>query len=179
MSKIGKRPVKVEEGVEIKIAEGLATASCNGKTLEVTLPREISVERIEDMLVVKRHNDSKIARSLHGLIARLLANAIHGVKEGFIKELIFTGTGYRAAVDGANLLLNMGYSHEVKKEIPQDLEVKVVKNSIIISGINKEHVGQFAATVRDVRPPEPYKGKGIRYKDEHIRRKAGKTAASK
>ena len=179
MSKIGKRPIKIEEGVEITITENLLTASCNGKTQEVTLPREIAVEQVEDMLIVKRHNDTKIARSLHGLIARLSANAIHGVKEGFIKELIFTGTGYRAAAEGRSLLLNMGYSHEIKMEIPEDLEVKVAKNSIIISGIDKSHVGQFAASVRDVRPPEPYKGKGIRYKDEHIRRKAGKTAASK
>jgi len=116
---------------------------------------------------------------LHGLYNRLVANAIEGVKDGFTKELTFSGTGYRAAVSGNEVLLNMGYSHEIKLPIPDGLEAKVVKNSIIISGIDKQVVGQFAAVVRSVRPPEVYKGKGIKYKDEFIKRKAGKTAASK
>ncbi|MFA7253550.1 MAG: 50S ribosomal protein L6 [Patescibacteria group bacterium] len=179
MSKIGKRPIKIEEGVEIKIADQNISASFNGKTSELTLPREIGASVEDGNIQVSRANDTKVARSLHGLYARLISNIIHGVKEGFLKELTFTGTGYRAAISGNELVLNMGYSHEIRLAIPQGLEVKVVKNTIQISGMDKSSVGQFAAVVREVRPPEVYKGKGIKYKDEHIRRKAGKTAASK
>lgn len=179
MSKIGKRPIKIEEGVDFSITDGVVAAMSGEKRQELILPNEIKVKVLDGNVIVERENDSKIARSLHGLYARLIANLIRGVKEGFTKELTFTGTGYRAAVNGRALVLNMGYSHEINLQIPDDLEVKVVKNSIFVSGIAKDHVGQFAAIIREVRPPEPYKGKGIKYKDEHIRRKAGKTAASK
>jgi len=109
----------------------------------------------------------------------LIGNMVTGVKTGFIKELTFLGTGYRASVADGEIVLIMGYSHDVKLPIPEGLEVKVVKNTITVSGVSKERVGQFAAIIREVRKPEVYKGKGIKYKDEHIRRKAGKTAASK
>lgn len=179
MSKIGKQPIKVTEGVEIKIEGQLLTAKSGEKSAEVTLPRELKLQMADGVITVERKNETKIAKSLHGLYNRLVANAIEGVKSGFVKELTFTGTGYRAAVSGNEVLLNMGYSHEIKLTIPDGLEAKVVKNSIIISGIDKQVVGQFAAVVRSVRPPEVYKGKGIKYKDEFIKRKAGKTAASK
>jgi len=179
MSKIGKRPVKIEEGVSVELTNNQLVVSSGEKKLELTVPHETSVKIEDGNVLVSRINDSKIAKSKHGLIARLIANMITGVKEGFTKELTFTGTGYRAAVNGTELVLAMGYSHDIKLAIPSNLEVKVVKNSIITTGIDKQQVGQFAAKVREVRPPEPYKGKGIKYKDEHIRRKAGKTAASK
>lgn len=179
MSKIGKRPVKILEGVEVSIADSIIAATCGAKKLELNLPKEVTIKIEDGNVLVNRVDDSKTARSMHGLYARLISNIITGVKDGFTKELTFTGTGYRASVQGSDLILNMGYSHEIKLAIPTDLEVKVVKNSIIITGAKKEEVGQFAAVVRDVRPPEVYKGKGIKYKDEHIRRKAGKTAASK
>jgi large subunit ribosomal protein L6 len=179
MSKIGKRPVKIEEGVEVTLSANLFTAKSGEKTLELTIPHETIVKIEDGNVLVSRINDSKIAKSKHGLIARLIANMITGVKTGFTRELTFMGTGYRAAVVGSELVLAMGYSHDIKLEIPSNLEVKVVKNSIITTGIDKQQVGQFAAKVREVRPPEPYKGKGIKYKEEHIRRKAGKTAASK
>jgi len=179
MSKIGKRPVKILEGVEVSFTDTNVKATCGAKSLELTLPKEVSLKVEDGNVHVSRIDDSKTARSMHGLYARLISNIITGVKDGFTKELTFTGTGYRASVQGNDLLLNMGYSHEIKLAIPTDLEAKVVKNSILITGAKKEEVGQFAAKVREVRPPEVYKGKGIKYKDEYIRRKAGKTAASK
>jgi large subunit ribosomal protein L6 len=179
MSKIGKRPVVILEGVSVENVNGHISVSHNSNKMEMDLPREVSIEIADGQVIVNRINDSKPARAKHGLIARLINNMIEGVKVGFTKELQFTGTGYRAAVSGRDVLLNMGYSHEIKLEIPEGLEVKIVKNSITVSGVDKQAVGQFAAIIRKVRPPEPYKGKGIKYKDEHIRRKAGKTAASK
>lgn len=179
MSKIGKRPISISEGVNIALNGNILAVVAGEKKLELNIPKEIKVDVAEGKVLVSRVDDSRPAKEKHGLIARLINNMIVGVKDGFTKELVFTGTGYRAAVNGNELVLNMGYSHEVKLVIPQGLEAKVIKNSIIISGISKEQVGQFAAIVREVRPPEVYKGKGIKYKDEHIRRKAGKTAASK
>ena len=179
MSKIGKRPVAILEGVTVENVNGHLSVSHDSNKMEMDLPREVSIEIADGQIVVNRINDSKPARAKHGLIARLINNMIEGVKVGFTKELLFTGTGYRAAVSGRDVLLNMGYSHEIKLVIPEGLEVKIVKNSITVSGVDKQAVGQFAAIIRKVRPPEPYKGKGIKYKDEHIRRKAGKTAASK
>lgn len=179
MSKIGKRPITIKEGVNVNLENNKVIASAGEKKLELELPREIKVKIENNFVIVDRINDTKIAKSMHGLYARLIGNLITGVSEGFTKILTFTGTGYRASVQGKELVLNMGYSHEVKVAIPEELEVKVVKNSIITSGMDKAKVGQFAAIVRDVRPPEVYKGKGIKYKEEHIRRKAGKTAASK
>lgn len=179
MSKIGKRPVVILEGVTVENVNGHLSVSHDSNKMEMDLPREVSIEIADGQIIVNRINDSKPARAKHGLIARLINNMIEGVKVGFTKELQFTGTGYRAAVSGRDVLLNMGYSHEIKLEIPEGLEVKIVKNSITVSGVDKQAVGQFAAIIRKVRPPEPYKGKGIKYKDEHIRRKAGKTAASK
>lgn len=179
MSKIGKRPVVILEGVSVENVNGHISVSHNSNKMEMDLPREVSIEILDGQIIVNRINDSKPARAKHGLIARLINNMIEGVKVGFTKELQFTGTGYRAAVSGRDVLLNMGYSHEIKLVIPEGLEVKIVKNSITVSGVDKQAVGQFAAIIRKVRPPEPYKGKGIKYKDEHIRRKAGKTAASK
>lgn len=179
MSKIGKRPITIKEGVNIILEDNKVIAVSGEKKLELELPKEVKAKIDGGFVIVDRIDDSKTARSMHGLYARLIGNLITGVSEGFTKTLTFTGTGYRASVQGAELVLNMGYSHEIKISIPQDLEVKVVKNSIITSGIDKAKVGQFAAIVREVRPPEVYKGKGIKYKEEHIRRKAGKTAASK
>ncbi len=179
MSKIGKRPIKISEGTVINLEDGKILVSSGEKKLEMEIPRETTVKIEDGNVVVSRINDTKPAKEKHGLVARLIGNMITGVSTGFTKELTFTGTGYRAAVQGSELLLNMGYSHEIKLPVPEGLEVKVVKNSILISGIDKAKIGQFAAVVREVRPPEVYKGKGIKYKEEHIRRKAGKTAASK
>jgi large subunit ribosomal protein L6 len=179
MSKIGKRPIKISEGTTVNFEDSKILVSAGAKKLELEIPREITVKVEDGNIIVSRINDTKPAKEKHGLIARLIGNMVTGVSNGFTKELTFLGTGYRVAVQGNEILLNMGYSHEIKLAIPEGLEVKVVKNSISISGIDKAKIGQFAAIVREVRPPEVYKGKGIKYKEEHIRRKAGKTAASK
>lgn len=179
MSKIGNKPIAIPDGVNIKIDGQTVAASFGEKSAEIVLPREISGAIADNQINVSRINDSKTAKSLHGLYNRLVENLITGIKDGFNKELTFSGTGYRAALAGQELVLNMGYSHEIRLPIPEGLEVKVVKNTIVVSGSDKQRVGQFAAVIREVRPPEVYKGKGIKYKDEHIRRKAGKTAASK
>jgi large subunit ribosomal protein L6 len=179
MSKIGKRPIDIKEGVNVSLEDKKVSVSCGEKKLELMLPSELSIKIVDQQIILTRRNDEAFAKAMHGLYARLIGNMITGVTDGFTKVLTYTGTGYRAAVNGREIALNMGYSHEIKLAIPEDLEVKIVKNSIAVSGIDKAKVGQFAAIIRSVRPPEVYKGKGIKYKDEHIRRKAGKTAASK
>lgn len=178
MSRIGARPITIPESVNIEITGSKAVAVCGEKKLELLIPSGISIKKNENILIVQRSSDSKEQKSLHGLISRLLINIISGVKDGFVKELTFNGTGYRAALDSNDLVLNMGYSHETRMVVPEELKVEIKKNTIIISGIDKVAVGQFAATVRKVRPPEVYKGKGIKYKDEFIKRKAGKKAAA-
>lgn len=178
MSKIGVRPIKIEDGVGIDITPKKFTASFGETKLSVSIPEMIVVKQEENIIRVTRKNDEKQSKSYHGLIARLIANAIAGVKEGFVKELTYTGTGYKIAVDNGFVILNMGYSHEIKLEIPKDLTVEIKKGHVFVKGADKFQVGQFAALIRDVRGPEVYKGKGIKYIDEFIKRKAGKKASS-
>lgn len=178
MSRIGIRPIKIEEGVTLEITPTRVIAKNNQNTLELHVPAGIVVKQEGDSVFVTRKEETKDLKSKHGLIARLLKNIICGVKDGYTRELEFKGTGYRASVNGNELLLNMGYSHEIKVNIPEAITVAVKKNSIIITGIDKEVIGQLAATIRKVRPPEVYKGKGIKYKEELIKRKAGKKAAA-
>lgn len=177
MSRIGIRPIKIEEGIEVSATPSRVIAKSANKEAELQIPEGIKVKVEEGLIFVTRAADSKDLRSKHGLIARMVANLLTGVKDGFTKELEFKGTGYRAAVSGKELVLNMGYSHEIKLEIPEGLSVEVKKNSIFVRGIDKQEVGAFSARIREVRPPEVYKGKGIKYKEEYIRRKAGKKAA--
>jgi len=179
MSKIAKKPILLTEGVDAEIIKNHLTVSSGEKKLELDFPREISLEIKDRGIFVTINTETRFAREQHGLMARLISNMVTGVRDGFVKELTFKGTGYRVAVEGLDVNMAMGYSHDIKLQIPEGLEVKVVKNSIAVSGIDKAAVGQFAAIIREVRKPEVYKGKGIKYKDEHIRRKAGKTAASK
>ena len=178
MSRIGIRPIKIEEGVEVKATPSKVTAIFGGKELALDIPAQIKVEIEDGSVFVTRTDNSKEARSQHGLIARLIRNLIIGVKDGFKKNLEYKGTGYRAAINGNELVLSMGYSHEIKLEIPEGITAQVAKNNIIIAGDDKQKVGKFAAVIRDVRPPEVYKGKGIKYKEEFIKRKAGKKASS-
>lgn len=178
MSRIGKRPIIIPEGVQIEITPTRVKASCAANVSELKIPAQISVKNTNGSLVVERKDESKAARSLHGLTSRLLKNILTGVKDGFIKELEFNGTGYRVAVNGDEVVLNMGYSHEVKLSIPEGITVTIKKNVIALTGTDKQKVGQFAARIREVRGPEVYKGKGIKYKNEKILRKAGKKAAS-
>jgi len=178
MSRIGIRPITILEGVEVDVTPSRFIAKSGQNSMEIQIPDFIVVKKEENVIKVTRKNDSKEARSQHGLIARLIQSLIIGVKEGFKRELEFKGTGYRAAVNGKELVLNMGYSHEIKIEIPEGISVTVAKNTIVISGMDKQKVGALAARIRDVRPPEVYKGKGIKYKEEIIKRKAGKKASS-
>ena len=176
MSRIGRLPVAIPAGVTVEVAENnVVTVKGPKGTLEKALPTEMSIKLEDGQVVVTRPNDLKKMKSLHGLTRTLINNMVVGVTNGYTKELEVNGVGYRASKAGKVLTLNLGYSHPVEMEDPEGLESKVDGNKIIVSGIDKEKVGQYAAEIRDKRRPEPYKGKGIKYADEVIRRKVGKT----
>ncbi|MGK7345905.1 MAG: 50S ribosomal protein L6 [Candidatus Nitrospinota bacterium M3_3B_026] len=178
MSRIGKKPVDIPQGVEVKI-DG-ATVTVKGKLGELTRvfhPR-VAVEREDDKLVVKRAKDDRESRALHGLSRSLLANMVQGVAEGFRKTLVIEGVGYRVAKKGSGLELSLGYSHSINMEAPEGVTFETSKpTELAVIGADKEVVGQVAANIRALRKPEPYKGKGIRYEDERVRRKAGKAVS--
>ncbi len=177
MSRIGRMPIAVPAGVTVDIAENNKVVVKGPKgTLERVLPTEMEIKLEDGNIVVARPNDLKKMKSLHGLTRSLLANMVHGVTEGYEKTLEVNGVGYKAQKQGKKLVLSLGYSHPVEMEDPEGLESTVDgQNKIIVKGIDKEKVGQYAAEIRDKRRPEPYKGKGIKYADEVIRRKVGKT----
>ena len=176
MSRIGRMPIAVPAGVTVVIAENNHVTVTGPKgTLERTLPSEMSIVLEGDVITVTRPNDLKKMKSLHGLTRTLLNNMVVGVTTGFTKVLEVNGVGYKVSKAGKTLTLNLGYSHPVVMEDPEGIESTVADNKITITGIDKEKVGQYAAEIRDKRRPEPYKGKGIKYADEVIRRKVGKT----
>ncbi|BBF44432.1 LSU ribosomal protein L6p [Lachnospiraceae bacterium KM106-2] len=177
MSRIGRLPIAVPAGVTVDIAENNKVTVKGPKgTLERVLPAEMIIAKDGDVITVSRPNDLKKMKSLHGLTRTLISNMIQGVTAGYEKVLEINGVGYRAQKQGKTLVLSLGYSHPVEMEDPADLEVVVEgQNKIIVKGISKEKVGQYAAEIREKRAPEPYKGKGIKYADEVIRRKVGKT----
>ena len=177
MSRIGRMPIAIPAGVTVTIAEK-NVVSVKGPKGELVreLPVEMEIKEEEGKIIVTRPNDLKRMKSLHGLTRTLIANMITGVTAGYEKKLEINGVGYRAAKAGKKLTLNLGYSHPVEMEDPEGIEtVMEGQNIIIVKGIDKEKVGQFAAEIRSKREPEPYKGKGIKYADEVIRRKVGKT----
>ena len=177
MSRIGRMPVAIPAGVTVTIAENnLVTVKGPKGTLERELPVEMNIKEEDGHIVVTRPNDLKKMKSLHGLTRTLINNMIHGVTEGYEKVLEVNGVGYRAAKQGKKLVLSLGYSHPVEMEDPEGIETVLEgQNKITVKGISKEKVGQYAAEIRDKRRPETYKGKGIKYADEVIRRKVGKT----
>ena len=176
MSRIGKMPIAIPAGVTVDIAENNKVTVKGPKgTLERVLAPEMEVKVEGAEVVVTRPNDLKRMKSLHGLTRTLINNMVVGVTEGYAKKLEVNGVGYRAAKQGKKLTLNLGYSHPVEMEDPEGIESTVEGNVITVSGIDKEKVGQYAAEIREKRQPEPYKGKGIKYADEVIRRKVGKT----
>ena len=176
MSRIGRLPVTVPAGVTVDITEkNHVTVKGPKGTLEQALPEEMQIKLEEGAVTVTRPSDLKKMKSLHGLTRSLIQNMVTGVTEGYKKELEVNGVGYRAAKQGKKLVLNLGFSHPVEMEDPEGLEVKVDGNKIIVEGIDKQRVGQYAAEIREKRKTEPYKGKGIKYVDEVIRRKVGKT----
>jgi len=179
MSRIGRKLIPVPSGVSVEQAAGEVKVKGPKGALAQRIPGGISVEVDGGNVKVSRADDRKPTRALHGLSRALLANMVKGVTDGFVRELKIEGVGYRAESDGKVLKLALGFSHPVAMQIPQGLKVSVEQNTAIkIEGIDKALVGQFAADVRGIRPPEPYKGKGVRYADEHIRRKVGKAGAS-
>ena len=176
MSRIGRMPIAIPAGVTVEIAENNHVTVKGPKgTLSRVLPSEMEIKVEGSEVTVTRPNDLKKMKSLHGLTRTLIHNMVVGVTDGFTKELEVNGVGYRASKAGKKLTLNLGYSHPVEMEDPEGIETKVDGNKIVVSGISKEKVGQYAAEIRDKRRPEPYKGKGIKYADEVIRRKVGKT----
>ena len=181
MSRIGRMPITVPAGVEVSVAAGnVVTVKGPKGTLTQKLHPDMVIEQNGSEITVKRPTDDKAHRSLHGLTRTLLHNMIVGVNEPYKKELEINGVGYRAAKEGKNLVLNIGYSHQVIVPEVDGITIEVpVPNKVVIIGCDKQKVGQFAAEVREKRPPEPYKGKGIKYVDEVIRRKVGKTGAKK
>lgn len=176
MSRIGKMPIAIPSGVTVNMAEN-NTVTVKGPKGELTrtLPAVLTIKQEDGNIVVERPNDEKETKALHGLTRSLLNNMVIGVTEGYSKILEINGVGYRAAKQGKKLTLSLGYSHPVEMEDPEGITTEVKDNQIIVSGISKEAVGQYAAVIRDKKRPEPYKGKGIKYIDEVIRRKVGKT----
>jgi large subunit ribosomal protein L6 len=177
MSRIGKQPIEIPAGVSIALSPGRVMV--NGPLGELTqqVPARMQVEQDDGTIVVKRPTERGDDRALHGLTRSLIANMVEGVTSGFQKRLEIQGVGYRAAVRGTDLELNVGYSHSVVLKAPQGITFEVpTPTEVIVKGIDKQQVGQTAAEVRKVRPPEPYKGKGIRYEGEYVRRKVGKRA---
>lgn len=177
MSKIGKQLINLLTGVTVDVADGLVKVKGPKGSLELKLPRKIEVSVKDNQVEVVRKGETKSTVSLHGTIRSLINNMVIGVSAGFTKSLELIGTGFRAEAAGKNVTLTVGYSHPVKIEAPDGITIKVEKNIVTIEGIDKQVVGQVAADIRAVRPPEPYQGKGIKYTDEVIRRKPGKAAA--
>lgn len=188
MSRIGKMPIPVPSGVDVKLGDGTATVKGPNGNLEVLIHQLAKVAKDGDQVVVSVDNpDDQSSRAIWGLTRALMANAVEGVTKGFEKRLVIVGVGYRAEIKGKNLELQVGYSHSVPITPPQGIEfsldnapggIEGAQTTVVIKGASKELVGSTAADIRKVRKPEPYKGKGIRYEDEYVRRKAGKTAVA-
>lgn len=187
MSRIGKKPITVPKGVDINVAEGnFVTVKGPKGALEQRLPAEITIQQDSGVLTVTRPSEDKRARALHGLTRSLLANMVIGVTDGYQRVLEISGVGYRASREGKNLILQLGFSHPIRVVPPDGITFDVIDRKsanepqqVIIRGIDKQMVGEEAAKLRDLRPPEPYKGYGIRFQGEKVRRKAGKTGKTK
>ncbi len=175
MSRIGKEPINVPKGVEIKLDKSRVQVKGPKGELSVDLHSKIDINVDNEVIQLSRIDNSRTAREQWGLRRTLLNNAVLGVSKGFEKTLEVIGVGYKADLQGQIIVLNVGYSHPVKIDLPKGIDAKVEKNKIVLSGIDKQAVGELAAVIRRVRPPEPYKGKGIKYENEQIRRKAGKS----
>ncbi len=177
MSRIGKKPITLPQGVTATVEQNFITVKGPKGSLEFTFRKSMKVSLNDSDLVVERQSDTKEQRAIHGTTRAIINNMVVGVSEGFVKKLKMVGVGYRVLLQGNKLVVSAGYSHPVNLDIPEGITVEVPKNTLInVSGIDKQLVGEFAANIRGVRPPEPYLGKGIRYVNEKVRRKEGKTA---
>lgn len=180
MSRIGRMPITVPSGVDVKVADNLVTVKGPKGTLSQQFSKELEIKLEDGVLTVARPSDDKKHRSLHGLTRTLINNMIEGVVNGYSKTLEIDGVGYRVAKQGKNVVMNLGFSHQVTVPETDDIQLEVPQpNQIIVKGIDKQKVGQYAAEIREKRPPEPYKGKGIHYLGEHIIRKEGKAGKGK
>lgn len=179
MSRIGKKPITIPDGVEVKLQNDKLEVKGPKGTLSFVHHREVAIEVGEKEVVVKSVGKSKKAPALWGLTRALIENMLQGVKVGYSKKLELQGVGYRMAVAGKKINLALGFSHPVEVKVPEGLEAKIEEGALVLTGADKQAVGQFAAEVRGLKPVEPYKGKGFRYVGEHVRRKAGKKAAAK
>lgn len=180
MSRIGKMPITVPAGVDVKVADNLVTVKGPKGTLSQQFSKELEIKLEDATLTVARPSDDKKHRSLHGLTRTLISNMIEGVVNGYAKTLEIDGVGYRAAKQGTNVVMNLGFSHQVIIPETEDIQLEVPQpNLIVVKGIDKQKVGQYAAEIREKRPPEPYKGKGIHYQGERIIRKEGKAGKGK
>ena len=180
MSRVGKLPIALPKGVQITLTDLVLTVQGPKGTLQRSIPASLDVEIAKETLAFKRKDDSKEARSTHGLIRALVSNMVRGVSEGFSRGLEIQGTGYRAEVQGNSLNLSLGYSHPIQFPLPEGIKASVDRSNVIrLEGIDIEVLGETAARIRALRPVEPYKGKGIRYSGVHVRRKVGKTGSKK
>jgi large subunit ribosomal protein L6 len=178
MSRVGKLPVKLPQGVKVAVAGGRVNVEGPKGKAAQPLPEGIACEVVENEIRVSRADETKSQKALHGLVRSLLSNAVRGVSEGFTRQLQIEGIGYRAQLQGAELNLTLGFSHPVVYKVPEGITVTLEgQTKIAVSGTDRQRVGQVAAEIRGLKPPEPYKGKGIRYADEHVKRKVGKTGA--
>jgi large subunit ribosomal protein L6 len=178
MSRIGKKPIPIPDRVKVELAGGCISVEGPKGKLSLRLHHSMMVKAEDKFLQCLRPSDSKLHRSLHGLTRTLVSNMLEGVTKGFEKKLEMIGVGYRASVQGKNLTLNLGYSHPIVFPIPEGIKIGVEsQNLLTVSGPDKQQVGEVSAKIRSLRPPEPYKGKGVKYADERIRRKAGKAGA--
>lgn len=179
MSRIGKKPITIPKDVKIGITKDSISVESPKGALKKAIPENIIVESKDGMILVRRNTNDKPTRAAHGLMRALIVNMLKGITEGYSKTLEITGVGFRAKVSETNLTLNLGFSHPVVFPIPKDIKIETPKQTqIVIKGIDKEKVGQIAAEIRAIFPPEPYKGKGIRYLNEFVRKKIGKAAAA-
>ncbi|MBT3274159.1 MAG: 50S ribosomal protein L6 [Spirochaetales bacterium] len=175
MSRIGKLPIELPQGVSLKVDGNVVTVEGPKGKLEQKIRHEVTVSVEENRIVVRRLNESKLARSFHGLYRKLISNMVVGVTTGFSKSLVIIGVGYRVEMKGENLFFNLGYSNPIEFPLEEGLAVAIDgNNKLTISGMDNQQVGQICAEIRSLRPPEPYKGKGVRYENEYVRRKIGK-----
>ncbi len=179
MSRIGLEPITIEEGIEVKVDKGLVTVSGNGKEIVVPFPEVLEVKIEDSVINITRKNEEKQSKSIHGTIRMLINNAIYGIKHGFEKKLELVGVGYRARMEGTTLVMSLGWNHPIKVETPQGITIEVPEETkVVVKGYDKQKVGEITAKIRSIRPPEPYKGKGIRYEGEYVRRKSSKSGVT-
>lgn len=178
MSRIGKQPIALPENITVEIQQGSVKVKGPKGELQVIVHSAIKVEQNDNKIVVSRASDNKLDRSIHGTTRMLIANAMQGVSDGYTKDLELRGIGYQANMQGNRLQLVLGYSHDIYFDPPEGIEITAKRTEITVSGIDKQLVGEVSAKIRSFRKPEPYKGKGIRYKDEYVRSKQGKTIAT-